>query len=57
VDVLSRLPNDVVAAAYDWLGLDAVAYPVVRFGRDERKIDRMRPYLPRQAATRWVGWP
>src|SRR6185295_8321576 len=27
--------------------------PVVRFGRDDRKIDRMRPYLARQAAT----WP
>jgi len=25
--------------------------PVVRFGRDDRKIDRMRPYLARQAAT------
>jgi hypothetical protein len=25
--------------------------PVVRFGKDDRKIDRMRPYLARQAAT------
>src|SRR6201988_313933 len=25
--------------------------PVVRFGRDDRKIDRMRPYLGRQAAA------
>jgi hypothetical protein len=25
--------------------------PVVRFGKNERKIDRMRPYLTRQAAT------
>ena len=25
--------------------------PVVRFGKNDRKIDRMRPYLARQAAT------
>jgi hypothetical protein len=25
--------------------------PVVRFGKDDRKIDRMRPYLARQVAT------
>ena len=25
--------------------------PVVRFSKDDRKIDRMRPYLARQAAT------
>ena len=29
--------------------------PVVRFGRDDRKIDRMRPYLARQAATGRAG--
>ena len=29
--------------------------PVVRFGRNDRKIDRMRPYLARQAATGWSG--
>src|SRR6185295_13816990 len=31
--------------------------PVVRFGKDDRKIDRMRPYLARQAATGRAGWP
>jgi len=29
--------------------------PVVRFGKDDRKIDRMRPYLARQAATGRAG--
>ena len=29
--------------------------PVVRFGKAERKIDRMRPYLARQAATGQPG--
>ena len=30
--------------------------PAVRFGKDDRKIDRMRPYLARQAATAlWGG--
>src|ERR1700682_6241190 len=31
--------------------------PVVRFGKDDRKIDRMRPYLARQAATGRAGGP
>ena len=31
--------------------------PVVRFGKDDRKIDRMWPYLARQAATGRSGWP
>jgi hypothetical protein len=31
--------------------------PVVRFGKDDRKIDRMRPYLARQGATGRAGWP
>ena len=29
--------------------------PVVRFGKNDRKIDRMRPYLARQAATGSAG--
>ena len=29
--------------------------PVVRFGKDDRKIDLMRPYLARQAATGRAG--
>ena len=29
--------------------------PVVRFGKNDRKIDRMRPYLARQAATGRAG--
>ena len=29
--------------------------PVVRFGKDDRKIDVMRPYLARQAATGRAG--
>lgn len=29
--------------------------PVVRFGKNDRKIDRMRPYLARQAATARPG--
>ena len=29
--------------------------PVVRYGKDDRKIDRMRPYLARQAATGRAG--
>jgi hypothetical protein len=29
--------------------------PVVRFGKDDRKTDRMRPYLARQAATGRAG--
>ena len=29
--------------------------PVVRFGKDDRKIDRMRPYLARQARTGRAG--
>jgi hypothetical protein len=29
--------------------------PVVRFGKNDRKIDRMRPYLARQAATGGPG--
>jgi len=29
--------------------------PVVRFSKDDRKIDRMRPYLARQAATGRCG--
>ena len=29
--------------------------PVVRFGKDDRKIDRMRPYLARQEATGRAG--
>ena len=29
--------------------------PVLRFGKDDRKIDRMRPYLARQAATGRAG--
>ena len=28
---------------------------MVRFGKDDRKIDRMRPYLARQAATGRAG--
>ena len=31
--------------------------PVVRFTKDDRKIDRMRPYLARQAAPAAAGWP
>lgn len=29
--------------------------PVVRFGKDDRKVDRMQPYLTRQAATGRAG--
>lgn len=31
--------------------------PVVRFGKDDRKIDVMRPSVARQAATGRSGWP
>ena len=31
--------------------------PVVRFGRDDRKIEVMRPYLARQARPAGPGWP
>jgi hypothetical protein len=30
---------------------------VVRFGKDDRKIEVMRPYLARQARTGRRGWP
>ena len=31
--------------------------PVVRFGKNDRKIDVMRPFLARQAGTGPAGWP
>ena len=41
-------------AAVDRFAIDN-HIPVVRFSKDDRKIDRMRPYLARQARTDRCG--
>ena len=51
--ILEKIGTGFRRAVASFAEVDRI--PVVRFGKNDRKIDRMRPYLVRQAATGRAG--